>query len=191
MINWNQLYIQFFYRHSLAEMLLWGVLITAFWVLCGAVITRAKGGQPLWIWINRLLLVSAVAFILWWTLFMRSANKQEPRLIPFSSFARVAYDPEVYRAIIANILLFVPLGLSLPFVLRHPLIRPNRKSRHPIRTTLLTAAAFSAVIEISQYVFSLGFCETDDVIFNTSGAALGALSYLVHIRLITRGSMRE
>ena len=66
------------------------------------------------------------------------------------------------------ILLFTPFGLTLPFCLK----------RHPVRTTILAAAGFSMMIELVQFVFGLGLCETDDVIFNTLGAAFGTLAFV-------------
>ena len=38
---------------------------------------------------------------------------------------------------------------------------------------LISAVALSAAIEISQYIFTLGLCELDDVICNTVGAVIG------------------
>ena len=171
------------YRHSIAEMLLWGVLLTAFWLACAIYFARPKCDQTVWAWVNRLLFVSCVVFILWYTIFDRSPGKHEICLIPFDSFAVARKNPFRYRTVVANVLLFVPFGLSMPFVLRHPLIPGSSGARHPVRITLITAAVLSVVIETSQMVFRLGYCETDDVIFNTAGAALGALAYVGYVRL--------
>ena len=67
------------------------------------------------------------------------------------------------------ILLFTPFGLTLPFCLK----------RHPVCTTILAAAGFSMMIELVQFVFGLGLCETEDVIFNTLGAAFGTLAFVI------------
>ena len=67
------------------------------------------------------------------------------------------------------ILLFIPFGVTLPFCLK----------RHPVRATILAAAGFSMMIELVQFVFGLGLCETDDVIFNTLGAAFGTLAFVI------------
>ena len=40
--------------------------------------------------------------------------------------------------------------------------------------TILLAMALSLGIEITQYVFSLGFSDVDDLVFNTLGASVGA-----------------
>ena len=47
----------------------------------------------------------------------------------------------------------------------------------PIKYTIIIACLFSIGIELSQYIFSLGLCETDDVIFNTLGAAGGTCAF--------------
>ena len=114
-----------------------------------------------------------VLFILYWTVGKRDVgSKQELSLIPFYSFIAARTQPEWYREIVANVLLFIPVGLSMPFSL------PRRFSRHPIRSTILFAAVLSFLIEVLQLVFGLGLCETDDVIANTAGAAIGTLAFI-------------
>ena len=179
----NRLYTEFMFRHSIAEMLLWGFVLTAFWLACALWIAESKRGQTLWAWINRLLFVSCVVYILWYTVLNRSGGIREICLIPFYTFVFAREDPSRYRSAVANVLLFVPFGLSLPFVLWRPLIPGRSGARHPVRTTLIAAAVFSAMIEAAQMVFQLGYSETDDVIFNTAGAALGALAYAGYARL--------
>ena len=45
------------------------------------------------------------------------------------------------------------------------------------------SCGFSMKIELVQFVFGLGLCETDDVIFNTLGAAFGTLAFVCSRRL--------
>lgn len=97
----------------------------------------------------------------------RTAGKREFCLIPFYSFVAARSSLERYRSLVANILLFIPFGLTLPFGLK----------RDPIRTTFLAAAGLSVMIELIQFAFGLGLCEVDDVIFNTLGAAFGTLAF--------------
>ena len=70
---------------------------------------------------------------------------------------------------INNILAFIPYGLLFP--------KKNRK------ILLLSAIAFSSSIETIQYLFNLGWCELDDVICNTLGAAIGFWLWLRIIKL--------
>ncbi|APT82831.1 VanZ family protein [Corynebacterium ammoniagenes] len=43
-----------------------------------------------------------------------------------------------------------------------------------IGATTLIGAGFSLLIEVSQYIFQLGFSDIDDLLFNTLGTAAGA-----------------
>ena len=119
-------------------------------------------GAALSIWIIFLL-----------TIFGRSGGgDQGISLIPFITFVNAKAQPELYRTMYMNMLLFLPFGLSLPFVMQ-------KKMRHPILATILSAFGMSACIEIVQYVFHLGKCETDDVIMNVLGAAIGTTAFLI------------
>jgi glycopeptide antibiotics resistance protein len=72
-----------------------------------------------------------------------------------------------------NIFLFIPFGLSTPFAL------PERL-RHKVLLTVPAGMVISACVEACQYFFSLGHCETDDVIMNTIGAFAGATAFLIY-----------
>ena len=58
-----------------------------------------------------------------------------------------------------NILFFVPFGILLPV--------------KRLWIVLFTAAAFSIVIEVTQYIGGYGLAELDDVICNSLGAMIG------------------
>lgn len=77
-----------------------------------------------------------------------------------------------------NIALFMPLGACL-VVMGHN----SRRIRFGRGGTILLAMALSLGIEITQYVFSLGFSDVDDLVFNTLGASLGAF-------LVSRSSFK-
>ena len=68
-----------------------------------------------------------------------------------------------------NIALFMPLGACL-VVMGHN----SRRIRFGRGGTILLAMALSLGIEITQYVFSLGFSDVDDLVFNILGASVGA-----------------
>ncbi|MEW1904205.1 MULTISPECIES: VanZ family protein [unclassified Streptomyces] len=68
--------------------------------------------------------------------------------------------------LVGNVLLLVPFGAAAAFVW------PGRRR---VLKTALTAAALSLTVEVAQYALSLGrVTSVDDVLLNTSGAALGA-----------------
>ena len=116
---------------------------------------------------KKFLFVAYTIFIVWFTLL-----KREPR-----SFERV-FKPELFWAIrswidnptevnkaeavqyLMNILFFIPYGLLF--------LRKDDWKR-----VFVTALVLSISIELSQFIFNLGWCEVDDVISNTLGAMIG------------------
>ena len=83
-----------------------------------------------------------------------------------------------------NIALFMPLGACLVVLGQN-----SRRIRFGRGGTILLAMALSLGIEITQYVFSLGFSDVDDLVFNTLGASLGAFlvsrsSFKVQLRAV-------
>lgn len=165
------IYIEFFYRHSIFEMIMWGVLLTAFWA---GISIPMNNHRKVWNCVNLIAWAATTLFIIKWTL-IRSSHKQKLSLIPFYTFIAARNSPELYRSVVANFLLFIPFGLCLPFILRA--VFPRNKVS-PVKLTIALAFVFSMTIEVCQYVFSVGLCEADDVIFNTLGAALGTCAFI-------------
>lgn len=115
----------------------------------------------------------AVGLIIMFTVLNRSSDgTREISLIPFISFQNAKVQPEFYRTMYMNVLLFMPLGLSLPFAL-------EQKIKHNILWTIVFGAGLSITVEVLQYVFCLGRCEIDDVLMNTFGVIIGLTSYLL------------
>lgn len=129
------------------------------------------GKQMWWRLFNSAVFIIVVSAILYTTLYSRTESYQVPVFIPFHSFYEVKTQPEIYRTMLMNIFLFEPIGLSLPNILP--------KKAHPVAVTVIIAILFSVLIEVAQYWFCIGRCEIDDVIFNTLGAFIGALGYLL------------
>lgn len=140
----------------IASVLLWGYF-------------GKKEKEKLWWRIaNFAVLAGIVLGILYVTICSREAGVKKAILIPFHTFYEAKAQPELYRAMLMNVFLFVPLGLSLPVLMP--------RSKHRLVTALVLAFLFSAGIETIQYCYGLGRCEVDDVIMNTFGAFIGALS---------------
>ena len=116
--------------------------------------------------VKNYLFVAYTIFIVWYTLL-----KREPR------GAERVFKPELFWAIrtwvasgyngkeeaiqyLLNILFFIPYGLLFPW-------KGNWKR------VFVTALVLSVFIELSQFIFNLGWCEVDDVISNTLGAMIG------------------
>ena len=130
------------------------------WFFCFVALLAITCGLSTKKWIPALL-ISYVLIILGETLLFRTTNKTGCKLTPFWS-----YDyPELNAQIIANILLFIPFGLLAGQLWGWKSI--------PLATF------FSFCIEAVQLVFCLGLSEIDDIIHNTTGAAIGCLPLLV------------
>lgn len=92
-------------------------------------------------------------------------------LVPFHSY----YEMIVHHRWgwlsqdLLNMTLFVPLGMTGYLV-----------TKRSAGKTVLIGALLSAFVETTQYLTKLGFFETDDIINNTIGTAVGAtLSYFI------------
>ena len=104
---------------------------------------------------RKVLVALYVLIILWITLFSR-----EPMTVRI--FRGLFWEIEMgyWNNIIQNILLFIPLGF---------LIGGKRG--------IIAGVLLSIGIELTQYIAVLGYCELDDVLNNTIGAAIGSLLF--------------
>lgn len=133
----------------------------------------------IWKSANLLFFLCMIFVIATVTLLSRSSKGVELILAPFHSFLEAKTQPESYRSMFMNVLLFFPLGLTLPFALPE---KWNRKALF----TIIFAFVFSFTIEFLQFHYHLGRAETDDVICNTLGAAIGTLSYTLERKFFTK-----
>ena len=120
--------------------------------------------------IGAFVAVVAIAAILYLTIFSRGESGHGADFVPFSSFQRAKIQPEMYRSMLMNVFLFVPLGLALPFVF-------GGSTAKRILLTILIGFLLSAAVEAIQFFCNLGMTETDDVICNTVGIAIGSCAY--------------
>lgn len=164
------------YVQPLNRIIFFIVLLIAVWSLAGYKAEKKKW----WKLSNVAIFLCSFAAIAFMTVYSREAGAHKVILTPFQSFVEAKEQPELYRSMLMNVFLFVPLGLSLPNAL------PRR--RHPVLNvclTILFGFALSAVVEWCQYRYGLGRCEADDVIMNTLGSAIGASSYAIE-RILER-----
>lgn len=75
-----------------------------------------------------------------------------------------------------NIIWFIPLGICVQY----------RLAKRGILRAAAYGFALSFLIETLQYIFGTGISELDDLILNTAGAALGALSLHIFRRVAGR-----
>ena len=86
-----------------------------------------------------------------------------------TGFAAVFLDNTLpIVSLILNILLYYPLGYLLPILFS------KLKPKHAI----LIGCLCSIATEATQYLLKMGWCETDDVIHNTLGTAIGVWVWL-------------
>ena len=124
--------------------------------------------------LNTALACAAVFIILYATILNRTPGNYELILAPFASLTAARVQPELYRALLMNVFLFFPLGLTLSNALPRKWHRWGR-----IALTTFVGCILSVGIEYTQYRYALGMAETDDVICNTLGAFLGSASLLI------------
>lgn len=87
-------------------------------------------------------------------------------LIPFNDFFQDKWIGGIAIDTIGNVALFIPFGILVYILLvRHA---------GAVRKTAFAGFVVSLGIELTQFVFALGYTDIDDLILNTVGAALGA-----------------
>lgn len=137
--------------------------------------------------ITVLLLLIVTASIVFVTVYAagKSYSKIDP--IPFEDIRHLTHRLEhkpvstqvmavIIMPIIANVLLFIPWGF-LTFISLYTLERPTMQT---YILTILGGLSFSLAIEAWQYFLPTRVADVNDVIWNTTGAALGAI--LGHLR---------
>lgn len=129
-----------------------------------------------------ILFVIYTIFVVWMTLLKREprvrARVFEPEMLwAFRGWINGAPDGKQESIqYIQNVLFFIPFGFLFPW-----------KKWKPVFVSALMA---SAIIEATQYIFNLGWCELDDVISNTAGALIGFGCYVIVQKLIYKGESR-
>lgn len=117
--------------------------------------------------------------VMLWLLFHRTGyvegipyrDQLKYNLIPFETICRFAkllgYPASRQHAIInlfGNVIMFIPLGGLLPRVF--PRLDDLKK-------VLLASAVIMTLVELAQLFTLLGSCDTDDLLLNVLGAAMG------------------
>ena len=114
-----------------------------------------------------LLLVEWVFLVLCAIVFFRETSAERGcNLMPFWSYwdyGEHSYFMEMFGENILNVLLFMPIGFLAGCGLRGM----------TFKKVLFLGGGFSVFIELLQFVFKKGFCETDDVIHNVLGCLIG------------------
>ena len=131
------------------------------------------------------LLITYIGFIMSVTVFGRvSIEKQRYELMPFWSYYRlIIYQENGFLfENINNMLLFMPIGFFLTYLI------PNESKK--LVLLIVLACMVSISIELLQFVLQRGVLETDDVIHNVIGAALGYL-VCIFFSVIKRNNKKD
>lgn len=127
--------------------------------------------------IEFVIFLLALIFVIYVTIIHRNHSESvKISIVPFYSFVMAKDEIEVYRLILFNVLMFVPFGLTLPFLLH--------RQKHNIILSLLFTFLISLSIELIQLIFHLGTFEIDDLIFNTLGSLSGMLGYYMYLLIM-------
>lgn len=125
-----------------------------------------------------LLLVEWVFLILCTAvIFRESGERSRINLIPLSSYFDIAEDSYLIEKAALNILnvaLFIPIGLLLGLGFKEI----------TWKNALLFGLVVSISIELLQFIFKRGLCETDDLIHNLLGCIIGFAIYNLFTSLI-------
>lgn len=127
------------------------ILSAAMLILLGMIVPE-KG--------RSVLFILYTGFIVYMTLVYREATNGTMSLIPFASYRRLFVNARTRQQILNNIWLFVPFGF---------LLQRTWKGKW----NWLVPVVLSGLIELTQYVFKIGYCEIDDVISNVIGGMIG------------------
>lgn len=162
-----------FYVQPMHEVFLETVAVYILWTFA-MVVLKARTKRIL----SAVGLALSVTLILLLTV-MGRGDVREICMIPFETFKNARLQPEFYRTMFMNMVLFLPFGLTLPFAIKG-------RTRTRILLTVAAGLLISAGVEALQYIFCLGKCETDDIIMNTLGVMIGASSYLAACAVLRR-----
>ncbi len=174
-MNLKELYL-YIYRSRPDDLIRFMLVCLSVWTVLALVFGNLRGTRRGWMWCNRILAGCSVLGILGVTVFYRfigGGGEIGIHLIPFRVPAEAWRAEEYYRMLLMNAFLFFPLGLSLGNAWR-----PERRIAVRFGLTVLCGLALSLFCEMLQGIFALGTVETDDLLMNTAGVALGALGAL-------------
>lgn len=114
------------------------------------------------------LFITYIYCVLQLTVFSRSVGNYGGIDMRFLVRWNEWYGEKAY--FIANIIMFVPMGIFLPMLCKW--------TKH-LLVALPAAVLGSIAIEAVQLKYQLGFCQLDDVVANSTGFFIGFLIYLM------------
>lgn len=175
-MNLSKLIFGRFYGFPIQKAVALMLLLPFVWILLKWFVVERANKRIFWKLFNLCIAGVMIGVILIVTISDRG-GVEELILMPFHSFVEGKTNRDLRRSIFMNVFLFFPLGLALPFAL------PEKWKKNEF-ITIVFAFLLSFTVEFLQYYYHLGRAETDDVICNTLGAAIGTLSYNLGKKLL-------
>jgi len=126
-----------------------------------------------------ILLVIYIVVVLMTVFFSRELGSREG--IDMRILGTWGLTMQDHAWVIENVLLFIPLGLLLPFW-----FPTGRRG-----IVIIVGLVCSIGIEVTQLVTGYGFCQLDDVIMNTAGTFVGYLLYVGIVNICRRTMARR
>ena len=159
--------IHYIYCLPLSAVITAALAFVAVWaLLCYFIPDKAKKR------LNIAVLIICIAVIICTTLFLRERGSFRALILrPLNGLYGESFNKAAPRTTLMNIVLFIPFGVSAPFVM-------NKSTSKKVLRTVFAAFILSVAIETIQYTLALGRTEIDDVACNVIGAAIGTLAFI-------------
>lgn len=157
------------YRSSPASLAIAAAVILFLWAIMSLI--RPKG----WRTFNLILIPLSLIGVAFATLIGRTAGGEHAvYLIPFEKWQWALIQPEYYREMFMNGLLFVPFGTAASYLL---------SEKHGLAARILPAVTaaliISSAVEYLQYRLNVGYFDIDDILCNVLGAFFGSAHLLL------------
>lgn len=128
--------------------------------------------------IGRIVIWSYLYLIFLFTFLSRSTNPgYKYKLLPFWSYQYIAttHDLNIVLEVMVNSLMFVPMGILVPWTYRNYLHEDQRKE---LKIIILFGLIVSVSVECIQLLTRTGYFEWDDIVHNMIGLIVGYGFYL-------------
>lgn len=158
-----QTLVEKFYSYYLHINLWWILAILATGII--ALVICHKGPTKREKYNIPLLVTYATAILVFMVLARHGTGIHKYELVPFWSYKWILVSRHILLGNLINLFLYIPVGLLLP-----PVTKSYRK-------TLLIGIGYSLFIQILQIITTTGSFETDDIIHNAIGLAIGCIIY--------------
>lgn len=154
-----------------------GLVVLVVWILYERITKKKQNRQK-----HLLLYLIAVyvTVLLMMTLFSREPGSRQG--VELRLFATVGTSVEGWAYFVENIMLFIPYGLLFPLA----------SSWFQKGWNCILGGLFSSIaLETIQLRTEMGFCQLDDVVTNTAGAAAGWILYSITVYFLNQKQTKK